>query len=145
MNCSPTLLFWNTYPTYSELISQTYTKDRAVALQSIIREIHKVRVVHDDPYPRNMMIQLETNRVLWIDFDRAQTLPYDPLEFYVLDWFEMDAGMTDQLMDELVCLYILFEFVILPLVLLLTLFRRRIRRKENSHVRGSSIINIHEA
>ena len=131
-------------PNLQRIDLTNYTKDRAVALQNIIREIHKVRVVHGDPYPQNMMVQPETDRVLWIDFDRAQTLPYGPLDFYVHDWFEMDVGMTDQLMDELVCLHISFEFVILPLVLLLTLFRRRIRRKESSLVHGSSIINIHE-
>lgn len=115
-----------------------------MALQNIIREIHKARVVHGDPYPRNMMVQPETDRVLWIDFDRAQTLPYGPLDFYVQDWFEMDVGMTDQLMDELVGHQILFEFIILPLVQLLTLFRRKTRKMESSLVHGSFTINIHD-
>ena len=131
-------------PNIQRIDLTNYTKDRAVALQNIIREIHKARVVHGDPYPRNMMVQPETDRVLWIDFDRAQTLPYGPLDFYVQDWFEMDVGMTDQLMDELVGHQILFEFIILPLVQLLTLFRRKTRKMESSLVHGSFTINIHD-
>ena len=131
-------------PNLQRIDITNYTKDRAVALQTIIREIHKVRVVHGDPYPRNMMVQPDTGRVFWIDFDRAQTLPYGPLNFYVYDWFKMDIGMTDQPMEELVGFQIPFETIILPCVVLLTILRLKIRRTESSLLHGASIINIHE-
>lgn len=41
--------------------------------------IHSVRVLHEDWYPRNMAlaVQGDKERLLWIDFDRASTLPLD--------------------------------------------------------------------
>lgn len=48
-------------------------------LERILKDIHVAGVLHDDPYPRNMMVVPGTSgtpdRVLWIDFDRAQTYP----------------------------------------------------------------------
>lgn len=39
----------------------------------LIQEIHKAGVVHDDVYPRNMVVFDDgPERVMWIDFDRAQ-------------------------------------------------------------------------
>lgn len=37
-------------------------------------------MIHSDLYPRSMIVQMDTGRVLWIDFDRAQTMPYGPIE-----------------------------------------------------------------
>ena len=103
-------------PNIKKIDLDNYTEERVRKIRDIFFEIMDAGVIHMDDYPRNMMVQPETDRVLWIDFDRAQTLPYGPLDFYVQDWFEMDVGMTDQLMDELVGHQILFEFIILPLV-----------------------------
>ncbi|PWY83692.1 hypothetical protein BO94DRAFT_557559 [Aspergillus sclerotioniger CBS 115572] len=59
-------------------------------------KIHRAEVYHGDPYPRNMMVQEGSDRVLWIDFDRAQT--YDsitPRQQHLLD-------EEDELMDYFV-------------------------------------------
>ncbi|OKL59039.1 hypothetical protein UA08_05873 [Talaromyces atroroseus] len=46
-----------------------------------IRQIHKALVVHGDPKPRNMMVVRddEADRVVWLDFDRAETYDEDRL------------------------------------------------------------------
>lgn len=55
-----------------------FSKLRLTELRLSLDEIHQAGVYHGDPKPRNMMIcccsgeQLE-ERVLWIDFDSAQT------------------------------------------------------------------------
>lgn len=56
-----------------------YTEARIRKLVDIMAEIHAVRVLHRDWHARNMAIarQGDEERILWIDFDRAQTLPLD--------------------------------------------------------------------
>jgi Lipopolysaccharide kinase (Kdo/WaaP) family len=63
-------------PHLHQLDLSTYSKDRMDKLVSILRDIHKAGILHGDPYPRNMMVARgNPDRVLWIDFDRAQLLP----------------------------------------------------------------------
>jgi serine/threonine protein kinase len=49
-----------------------FTLDRIEKLTSILSDIHDARVLHGDLYPRNMMVSA-AGRVLFLDFDRAQT------------------------------------------------------------------------
>ncbi|KAE8143742.1 hypothetical protein BDV38DRAFT_266895 [Aspergillus pseudotamarii] len=79
----------------------TYTEDRAATLIQTLRKIHEARVHHGDPYPRNMMVQLETGRVLWIDFDRSQTFPTGPIADRQHGWMEDDTIMTVDLLGRL--------------------------------------------
>ncbi|KAE8320914.1 hypothetical protein BDV39DRAFT_212971 [Aspergillus sergii] len=88
-------------PNMHEIHLTTYTEDRAATLLQILREIHKAWVYHGDPYPRNMMVQPETGRVLWIDFDRAQTFPTGPITDRQHGWMEDDTLMTVDLLDRL--------------------------------------------
>lgn len=45
-----------------------------------IREIHSALVRHRDPKPRNMMVvRDDPERVVWIDFDRAETYNKDQI------------------------------------------------------------------
>jgi predicted acylesterase/phospholipase RssA len=57
------------------------TRERMEILRDILIEIHAVHVLHDDGYPRNMGVcpatDMTTGRLLWFDFDRAQTYPVD--------------------------------------------------------------------
>ncbi|CAG7949299.1 unnamed protein product [Penicillium nalgiovense] len=53
-----------------------YTEQRAHKLQELLTEIHEAGIVHLDPYPRNVLIQGDSDRVLWIDFELAQI--FDP-------------------------------------------------------------------
>ncbi|OGM42770.1 hypothetical protein ABOM_008153 [Aspergillus bombycis] len=79
----------------------TYTEDRAAALLQIIHQIHDAGVCHGDPYPRNMVVQPETGRVLWIDFDRAQTVSEGSITNRQRDWMEDDTLMASELLDLL--------------------------------------------
>ncbi|KAH8801716.1 hypothetical protein F5884DRAFT_525200 [Xylogone sp. PMI_703] len=51
----------------------TFSEDRAAKLGTILDAIHNARIHHGDPHPRNMMIQKDTGRVLWMDFDFSHT------------------------------------------------------------------------
>lgn len=57
----------------------------------LIQEIHKAGVVHDDVYPRNVVVfNDDPERVMWIDFDRAQV---DDGSFYTpesIHWLVKD-------------------------------------------------------
>lgn len=86
-------------PNLHQIDLSNYTKDRDVALQEVLHKIHSVHVCQGDPYPRTMMVQEETGRVLWIDFDRAQTFPYGPVMLRHYDSLVMDVGLTEQLME----------------------------------------------
>lgn len=53
---------------------QTFSTDRMNKFVNILKDIHRAKVLHHDPYPRNMMVVPgDPERILWIDFDRAQT------------------------------------------------------------------------
>ncbi|GKZ25742.1 hypothetical protein AbraIFM66951_002395 [Aspergillus brasiliensis] len=80
---------------------QKYTEDRAAALLSIIQTIHDAGICHGDPYPRNMAVQPETGRVLWIDFDHAQTFPVGPITERQRGWMEDDTLMAAELFEFL--------------------------------------------
>ncbi|KAJ5577938.1 uncharacterized protein N7459_006902 [Penicillium hispanicum] len=51
-----------------------YTQQRMDNIITGIRQIHKALVRHRDPKPRNMMVVTDSpDRIVWIDFDRAET------------------------------------------------------------------------
>jgi predicted Ser/Thr protein kinase len=67
------------YITGLEMISlHNYTQQRMDNILEGIRQIHKALVRHRDPKPRNIMVVTDTpERVIWIDFDRAETYDED--------------------------------------------------------------------
>ncbi|KAJ5354955.1 hypothetical protein N7541_005999 [Penicillium brevicompactum] len=64
-----------------EMISlQNYTPQRMNNFVEGIQQIHKALVRHRDPKPRNMMVVMDTpERVVWLDFDRAETYDEDQI------------------------------------------------------------------
>jgi hypothetical protein len=78
---------------------------RLASLCAILGEIHDAKVCHGDVYPRNMMVVSgEPDRVLWIDFDSAQTLPEnEPLTSRQQKWVTMEIQSMDYFVDGLVC------------------------------------------
>ncbi|KAJ6125012.1 hypothetical protein N7471_012329 [Penicillium samsonianum] len=53
---------------------ENYTQQRMDNIVSGIQQIHKALVRHRDPKQRNMMAVTGTiERVVWMDFDRAET------------------------------------------------------------------------
>jgi hypothetical protein len=68
-------------PNMREIDVPTFSEYRIRRLREILTEIHDAGVYHADPYPRNMMVQVQENteRCLWIDFDCAQTFSPDSI------------------------------------------------------------------
>lgn len=56
------------------ILLEHYTKERIESMIHGIQQIHKAVVLHFDPYRRNIKVfEDDPGRVIWIDFDRAQT------------------------------------------------------------------------
>ncbi|KGO43564.1 hypothetical protein PEX2_083080 [Penicillium expansum] len=53
-----------------------YTEERARKFHQLLMDIHEAGIVHLDPYFQNMLIQGDSDRVLWIDYELAQI--FDP-------------------------------------------------------------------
>ena len=83
----------------------TFSKSRLASLRAILGEIHDAKVLHDDVYPRNMMVVPgQPDRILWIDFDSAQTFPEnEPLTSRQQKWVTMEIQSMDYFVDGLVC------------------------------------------
>lgn len=63
-------------PNIQAIDLSTSSKTCLGRLREILDEIYEAKVLHGDPKPRNMMVSLgKQDRVLWIDFDSAQTFP----------------------------------------------------------------------
>ncbi|GKZ81318.1 hypothetical protein AnigIFM56816_005833 [Aspergillus niger] len=80
-----------------------YSPKRLAKFPEILNDIHAAGVLHADPKPRNMMVSLsEDDRVLWIDFDSAQTFPEGgDLSPRQLKWVEGEDEMVDYFVDAL--------------------------------------------
>jgi serine/threonine protein kinase len=64
-------------PNTQQIDPANFSTARADQLRTAISVMHKAGVFHDDIYPRNVIVQEETDRAVWIDFDHAHTFPLD--------------------------------------------------------------------
>ncbi len=88
-----------------------YTAERADQLQATMSEIHGLGVEHGDVHQRNAKVHEETNRAIWIDFDRAIICPLDlTTEGQKKDWRRAMANEEERLLDALVNLVSLSHF-----------------------------------
>lgn len=74
-NLLPNAILIEYIPNLQQIGLYTFSKEKVNKLHQILAEIHQARVYHADPYPQNMMVQEGSDRVHWLDFDRAQTSP----------------------------------------------------------------------
>ncbi|XRM43058.1 hypothetical protein ABZX51_006260 [Aspergillus tubingensis] len=74
-----------------------YSEQRMTKFRQILDDIHEANVLHGDPMPRNMMVSGsgDEERVLWVDFDSAQTFPEDGSHSRQKDWVEMEDELLD--------------------------------------------------
>lgn len=80
-----------------------FSISRAIKFRTILESIHKAGVYHGDLWPRNLMVQSRTERVIWIDFDRAQTFPENQtISERQAEWLRDEKELLDELLDELV-------------------------------------------
>lgn len=76
----PSALFLEYIPNLEMIQLHNYTRQRMENILSGIREIHGALVRHRDLKPRNMMVvKNHPERVVWIDFDRAETYDEDKI------------------------------------------------------------------
>lgn len=94
----PMLSSWNTSQECSGSGLITTPPKRAEGFLHQIKEIHKAGILHDDPHPRNMMVfGDDPDRVMWIDFDRAQV---DDGVFYTSETLQEMLDEEDILVAE---------------------------------------------
>lgn len=68
-----------------------------------IQEIHKALVFHLDTAPRNMMnFKNDPERVIWLDFDRAQTFHEGSLTKRWKHFIEEEELVVSQFVESLV-------------------------------------------
>jgi hypothetical protein len=106
----------------------TFSKSRLASLRAILGEFHEAKVFHSDADPRNMMVVSgKPDRVLWIDFDTAQTLPENKsLTQRQQEWMESEILRMDYFVYGLVCSRWILTNIVLIVHLGLRLCRRKI-------------------
>ncbi|KAB8212983.1 hypothetical protein BDV33DRAFT_230783 [Aspergillus novoparasiticus] len=89
-------------PNLQSIDLSNFSLIRLAKLREILDDIHRARVLHGDPKPRNMMVSLgEYERVLWIDFDSAQTFSEGNLSPRQEKWIKEEVEMMDYFVDAL--------------------------------------------
>lgn len=90
-------------PNMEPIMLSNYSKHYMEHLNQILHDIHKAGVLHGDPMPRNMMISRgERNKVLWIDFDSAQTFSENRLSPRQGMWIKEEIEIMDYFVEGLV-------------------------------------------
>ncbi|KAJ5375179.1 hypothetical protein N7517_007185 [Penicillium concentricum] len=79
-----------------------YTEQRARSLHRLLNDIHDAGIVHLDIYPRNMLIQGDSDRVLLIDYELAQI--FDPEHSEHPRFFARERALMDGFVEALVTL-----------------------------------------
>ncbi|CAI7612957.1 unnamed protein product [Penicillium glandicola] len=79
-----------------------YTEQRARNLHQLLTEIHEAGIVHLDLYPRNMLVQGDSNRVLLIDYELAQI--FDPENPRHPRFFARERDLMEDFVEALVIL-----------------------------------------
>ncbi|KAL3472469.1 hypothetical protein BJX99DRAFT_214698 [Aspergillus californicus] len=89
-------------PNLQQIDLSNFSRQRLAKFRESLDDIHKAKVLHHDTYPRNMMVSLEPERVLWIDFDSAQTYPEDSdIPPRHKTWLEEEVELIDYFIDGL--------------------------------------------
>ncbi|EGX87961.1 hypothetical protein CCM_09584 [Cordyceps militaris CM01] len=98
-------IFIEYVPNMHEIDLSNFSRERMAKLREILLEFHKIGVAHGDTYPRNMMIAPgspgKEDRVLWVDFDSAQTLQPENLSEIDRDWIHEETEMMDYFSEGL--------------------------------------------
>ncbi|KAL3471744.1 hypothetical protein BJX99DRAFT_236901 [Aspergillus californicus] len=98
----PSALLLEYIPNMTPLHFENYSKARADNFLKGINEIQAAGVEHGDVYPRNMMIfEDDPERVMWIDFDRAQTYDMARLTEKQREWLDFENEITVCIMDRM--------------------------------------------
>jgi hypothetical protein len=78
-------------PQMRDIDTITYSEERWERAVEGIELIHEALVLHKDTYPKNTVITSDhPERVLWIDFDRAETYEEDHVAPKQKDWIDLE-------------------------------------------------------
>ena len=88
----------------------TYTPERWEKAVDGLKMIHEAAILHADLYPKNAMITPENpERVLWIDFDRAESYKLGHLTQKQKEWMNFELECAVDLGNCLVCFLLIFS------------------------------------
>ncbi|PYI04444.1 hypothetical protein BO78DRAFT_449844 [Aspergillus sclerotiicarbonarius CBS 121057] len=90
-------------PDMRKMDLETFSSSNVNRLRDVLLEMHQAKILHGDPMPRNMMVcSGQEGRVLWIDFDSAQTFAEDEaLTVGQEKWVEEEVEMMDYFVQGL--------------------------------------------
>jgi hypothetical protein len=81
-----------------------YTDAKRDNLIRGLEEIHAAGVIHDEIHPRNMMVvKGDSEKAIWIDFDRAQTWDKDNLSDEQKGWLRFESELAADQLGMMVC------------------------------------------
>lgn len=107
-NLPPNAILIEYIPNMESISLSNFSKDYLVKFRQILEDIHQAGVYHGDAKPRNMMVSQEEgkeDRVLWIDFDSAQTFSTEkPLSQKQERWVRWENELVDYFIEALVSL-----------------------------------------
>lgn len=90
-------------PNMQPICLSNFSKDYLDRFCHILDDIHQAGVLHGDAKPRNMMISRGgQDRVVWIDFDSAQTFSEGVLSEKQEGWVQEKVELVDYFDDGLV-------------------------------------------
>lgn len=88
-------------PNMKQIDLSNFSRQRVETFRDILFQMHQANILHGDPKPRNMMIA--KNRILWIDFDSAQTfLENQALTSIQQKWFKEEVELMEYFVEALV-------------------------------------------
>ncbi|KAL4880754.1 hypothetical protein BJY04DRAFT_218911 [Aspergillus karnatakaensis] len=90
-------------PNLQQIDLSTYTPHRLTKVRQILADMHQANVYHGDSWPRNMAVSVVDGqeRVVWIDFDQAQTLPETGERTEVQQrWFRDEVALVEEFIEE---------------------------------------------
>ena len=88
----------------------TYTPERWEKAVNSLKMIHEAGVLHADLYPNNIMITPDNpERVLWIDFDRAESYELGHLTQKQKEWIDGELESAMSLGKCLVCFVLIVK------------------------------------
>lgn len=79
-----------------------FNKQRMDGFYAALHKIHRLGILHGDIELRHMQMQPSSGRILWIDFDHAQTFVPDSIPSDWLRRFEDEKRYLDCFMEDLV-------------------------------------------
>lgn len=98
----PSAILMEFIPDLRILDIETFTTDRGSRIRTIMTDMHEAGVLHHDIEPRHFLVQESSDRVVVIDFDRAQTFPPTTMSARWERAFNREQLLIQELLDLLV-------------------------------------------